>query len=109
MLTTSEYFSIEMTLRQYFPVFFSTFLFPIAWPSHTFRSRQVVSCLVSPLQWPAIKINWFYNKFSFFIYFMCRMLPILGYKPADLLDKSLYDCHHSADSEALMAAFKNGE
>lgn len=37
------------------------------------------------------------------------MLPILGYKPSDLLDKSLYECHHSVDSEALMAAFKNGE
>lgn len=38
-----------------------------------------------------------------------RMLPILGYKPADLLDKSLYDCHHSVDSKDLMTAFKNGE
>lgn len=37
------------------------------------------------------------------------MLSILGYKPNDLLDKSLYECHHSADSEGLMAAFKNGE
>lgn len=37
------------------------------------------------------------------------MYPILGYKPIDLLDKSLYQCHHAADSEGLMAAFKNGE
>lgn len=37
------------------------------------------------------------------------MLPILGYKPSDLLDKALYECHHGADSEILMAAFKNGK
>lgn len=37
------------------------------------------------------------------------MLQILGYNPADLLDKSLYACHHGADSESLMAAFKNGK
>jgi len=42
-----------------------------------------------------------------FSYVDDKMLPILGYKPSDLLDKSLYECHHSVDSEALMAAFKN--
>lgn len=38
-----------------------------------------------------------------------RMLQILGYKPNDLLDKSLYEYHHGADSEMLMNAFKNGK
>jgi len=42
-----------------------------------------------------------------FSYVDDKMLPILGYKPTDLLDKSLYEYHHGADSEALMAAFKN--
>ncbi|XP_055300889.1 protein similar isoform X2 [Sitodiplosis mosellana] len=42
-----------------------------------------------------------------FSYVDDKMLPILGYKPSDLLDKSLYECHHSVDSEALMVAFKN--
>lgn len=37
------------------------------------------------------------------------MLPILGYKPNDLLEKSLYEYHHGADSEMLMTAFKNGK
>ncbi|XP_031634173.1 protein similar isoform X2 [Contarinia nasturtii] len=42
-----------------------------------------------------------------FSYVDDKMLPILGYKPSDLLDKSLYEYHHSVDSEALMVAFKN--
>lgn len=37
------------------------------------------------------------------------MLPILGYKPDDLMDKSLYEYHHTSDSESLMASFKNGK
>lgn len=37
------------------------------------------------------------------------MQSILGYKASDLLDKSLYECHHGADSEILMSAFKNGK
>lgn len=37
------------------------------------------------------------------------MLPILGYKPNDLLEKSLYEYHHGADSGMLMNAFKNGK
>lgn len=37
------------------------------------------------------------------------MLSILGYRPNDLLEKSLYEYHHGADSEMLMNAFKNGK
>lgn len=37
------------------------------------------------------------------------MKSILGYHPDDLQDKSLYEYHHSGDSESLMAVFKNGK
>uniref|UniRef100_A0A453YQD6 Uncharacterized protein n=1 Tax=Anopheles gambiae TaxID=7165 RepID=A0A453YQD6_ANOGA len=35
------------------------------------------------------------------------MLSLLGYKPSDLLGKSLYDCHHGTDAEHLMSTFKH--
>lgn len=35
------------------------------------------------------------------------MLSLLGYEPADLLEKSVYDCHHGADSESLLSTFKS--
>ncbi|CAD7083955.1 unnamed protein product [Hermetia illucens] len=44
-----------------------------------------------------------------FTYVDDKMLSLLGYQPEDLLGKSLYDCHHGADSESLMTTFKSGE
>lgn len=41
--------------------------------------------------------------------FVCRMHGLLGYLPADLLETSLFDCQHGADSERLMATFKSGK
>lgn len=37
------------------------------------------------------------------------MKNILGYDPDDLLDKSLYDFHHAADSASLLGSFKSGK
>ncbi|XP_049285065.1 protein similar [Anopheles funestus] len=42
-----------------------------------------------------------------FSYVDDMMLSLLGYKPSDLLGKSLYDCHHGTDAEHLMATFKH--
>lgn len=37
------------------------------------------------------------------------MQSLLGYKPEDLMNKSLYEYHHGADSESLMGSFKCGK
>lgn len=37
------------------------------------------------------------------------MFALLGYNPADLMGKSLYECHHGVDSDHLMGTFKNGK
>lgn len=37
------------------------------------------------------------------------MHSVLGYAPEDLMNKSLYEYHHGADSENLMASFKCGK
>lgn len=37
------------------------------------------------------------------------MQQILGYQSEDLMNKCLYDYHHSGDSDSLMASFKNGK
>lgn len=37
------------------------------------------------------------------------MHGLLGYLPGDLLETSLFDCQHGADSERLMATFKSGK
>ena len=37
------------------------------------------------------------------------MYNLLGYKPEDLLETSLFNCHHGIDSESLMTTFKNGK
>ncbi|XP_053670565.1 protein similar [Anopheles nili] len=42
-----------------------------------------------------------------FSYVDDMLLSLLGYEPADLLGKSLYDCHHGSDAEHLMATFKH--
>ncbi|KRF99923.1 uncharacterized protein Dwil_GK13872 [Drosophila willistoni] len=42
-----------------------------------------------------------------FTYVDDKMLGLLGYKPNDLLDTSLFGCQHGADSERLMATFKS--
>uniref|UniRef100_A0A1B0BU88 BHLH domain-containing protein n=1 Tax=Glossina palpalis gambiensis TaxID=67801 RepID=A0A1B0BU88_9MUSC len=44
-----------------------------------------------------------------FTYVDDKMLNLLGYKPEDLLDTSLFNCHHGLDSESLMNTFKNGK
>lgn len=51
----------------------------------------------------------FWTGFNEYLSLHYRMLPILGYEPNDLMEKSLYEYHHTADSESLMASFKNGE
>ncbi|XP_030558770.1 protein similar-like isoform X2 [Drosophila novamexicana] len=42
-----------------------------------------------------------------FTYVDDKMLALLGYLPVDLLETSLFDCQHGADSERLMATFKS--
>ncbi|KAL7731183.1 hypothetical protein ACLKA6_014375 [Drosophila palustris] len=42
-----------------------------------------------------------------FTYVDDKMLALLGYVPGDLLDTSLFECQHGADSERLMATFKS--
>uniref|UniRef100_A0A1A9ZF84 BHLH domain-containing protein n=1 Tax=Glossina pallidipes TaxID=7398 RepID=A0A1A9ZF84_GLOPL len=42
-----------------------------------------------------------------FTYVDDKMLNLLDYKPEDLLDTSLFNCHHGLDSESLMNTFKN--
>lgn len=37
------------------------------------------------------------------------MFNLLGYKPEDLLETSLFNCHHGIDTDSLMATFKNGK
>lgn len=37
------------------------------------------------------------------------MFDLMGYKPEDLLGKSLYEYHHGSDSESLMTSFKSRE
>lgn len=37
------------------------------------------------------------------------MQLLLGYQPEDLMNKSLYEYHHGADSESLMGSFKCGK
>ncbi|KAM7360762.1 HIF-1 transcription factor component sima isoform 2-T3 [Cochliomyia hominivorax] len=42
-----------------------------------------------------------------FTYVDDKMYNLLGYKPEDLLDTSLFNCHHGIDTESLMTTFKN--
>ncbi|XP_017847188.1 protein similar isoform X3 [Drosophila busckii] len=42
-----------------------------------------------------------------FTYVDDKMLDLLGYAPADLLETSLFDCQHAGDAERLMATFKS--
>ncbi|XP_037826826.1 protein similar-like, partial [Lucilia sericata] len=42
-----------------------------------------------------------------FTYVDDKMLNLLGYKPEDLLETSLFNCHHGMDSDSLMTTFKN--
>ncbi|XP_055850858.1 protein similar [Episyrphus balteatus] len=41
-----------------------------------------------------------------FTYVDDKMDDLFGYKPEDLLDKSLYECHHGGDSDSLIGTFK---
>ncbi|XP_046804353.1 protein similar isoform X2 [Lucilia cuprina] len=42
-----------------------------------------------------------------FTYVDDKMLNLLGYKPEDLLETSLFNCHHGMDTDSLMTTFKN--
>ncbi|XP_065078536.1 protein similar isoform X2 [Ochlerotatus camptorhynchus] len=42
-----------------------------------------------------------------FSYVDDKMHALLGYNPADLMGKPLYECHHGIDSDHLMGTFKN--
>ncbi|XP_073816585.1 HIF-1 transcription factor component sima [Musca autumnalis] len=42
-----------------------------------------------------------------FVYADEKMFNLLGYKPEDLLDTSLFNYHHGIDSDSLMVTFKN--
>uniref|UniRef100_A0A1I8P5B3 Uncharacterized protein n=1 Tax=Stomoxys calcitrans TaxID=35570 RepID=A0A1I8P5B3_STOCA len=42
-----------------------------------------------------------------FVYVDDKMFDLLGYKPEDLLETSLFDRHHGIDSDSLMMTFKN--
>ncbi|XP_061397203.1 protein similar-like, partial [Musca vetustissima] len=42
-----------------------------------------------------------------FVYADEKMFNLLGYKPEDLLETSLFNYHHGIDSDSLMVTFKN--
>ncbi|XP_065371412.1 protein similar isoform X2 [Calliphora vicina] len=42
-----------------------------------------------------------------FTYVDDKMYNLLGYKPEDLLETSLFNCHHGIDTDSLMTTFKN--
>ncbi|XP_058979245.1 protein similar isoform X2 [Musca domestica] len=42
-----------------------------------------------------------------FVYADDKMFNLLGYKPEDLLETSLFNYHHGIDSDSLMVTFKN--
>ncbi|XP_058813465.1 protein similar [Topomyia yanbarensis] len=76
--------------------------------------RQLVA-VARPLPHPSnieipLDSSTFLSKHSLdmkFSYVDDKMHPLLGYSPADLMGKPLYECHHGIDSEHLMGTFKN--
>ncbi|KXJ77990.1 hypothetical protein RP20_CCG005986 [Aedes albopictus] len=76
--------------------------------------RQLVA-VARPLPHPSnievpLDSSTFLSKHSLdmkFSYVDDKMFALLGYNPADLMGKSLYECHHGVDSDHLMGTFKN--
>lgn len=76
--------------------------------------RQLVA-VARPLPHPSnievpLDASTFLSKHSLdmkFSYVDDKMFALLGYNPADLMGKPLYECHHGIDSEHLMGTFKN--
>ncbi|XP_055543814.1 protein similar [Wyeomyia smithii] len=76
--------------------------------------RQLVA-VARPLPHPSnieipLDSSTFLSKHSLdmkFSYVDDKMQSLLGYDPADLMGKPLYECHHGIDSEHLLATFKN--
>ena len=44
-----------------------------------------------------------------FVFSVCRVTPVLGYQPQDLLGKSAYDFYHPEDQAHMKESFDQGE